>query len=170
MSPQQPWTYGFGPSRLGIDIWYVRSPGIGPPPGVPFETSLSRLRKAYTTEVTWEFADGYLVQAQLRGGRWVRGRAAMRYLCLINGFDWPERCLRGEPFVPDRELLAFAVAEWSRTGRRYGYRNPFERPVSAALDHTERFWLMLADIHAAEGIETGIKKHPVGLPALGTGR
>lgn len=152
MTELQAWTNGFGPSRHGRDIWFVRSPDIEPPPGVAFQTSLSRMRAAYTTEVTWEFADGYLLRTNLHIGTWVRGWATMRYLCLINGFSWPERALRGEPFVPDPELLAFAVAEWSRTGSHYHYGNPYERPVSVAFEHHERFWSMLASIHTAEGI------------------
>ena len=151
----QPWEYAFGPTTYGHDIWFARDRWIEPPPGVPFETSLSRLKRAYTTEVTWEFADGYLVRAGHRYGTYVRGWAAMRCLCLINEYAWPDKQLRGEPFVPEPDLLSFAVAEWSRTGRVYGYRNPYRKPVAVRLEHRDRFWALLAGIHAEEGIDVG---------------
>lgn len=155
MKKLEPWEHGFGLSTYGKDIWFVRAGRISPPPGVPFETSLTRLRRAYSTEATWEFADGFLLKGGVANGGWVRGWAAMRYLCLSSGFELPAKQLRGEPFLPDPDLLVFTVAEWARTGPVYGYRNPYERPISASFDHRDRFWALLADIHKAEGIDIG---------------
>ena len=155
MSRLKPWDHGFGPSSYGHDIWFVRAKSLTPPPGVPFESSFTRLKRAYSTEVTWEFADGYLLRAGISKGTYVRGWAAVRYLCLTNGFAWPEKQLRDEPFVPDPQLLTFAVAEWSRTGTVHGYTNPYEKPVAARFDHRDGFWALLSEIHTEEGIDVG---------------
>jgi hypothetical protein len=97
----------------------------------------------YSASNAWQhFADGGIWARDGYGFRndsyhQVKGYAAMRFLCAVLDIEPPTRKLKGEPFVPDPDILIRAV-----------YAQTMEIPPSSGhFANADRFWQRLEAAH-----------------------
>lgn len=134
---QMRWNEAFTRTNGGPGVWHNRY--LIWAPGLAVGGSGGYLQS--TTQ--WQnFADGG-VESRLGYGfpsgsyDQVTGYAAMRFLCHAHDIEPPARRLKGEPFVPDPEILSQLVYATSL----------LHPPDSWQSIEPEEFWRMLEDAH-----------------------
>jgi hypothetical protein len=164
------WSEAYTSSTYGPGVFFDRVHVTRIPDGAAGwqSSDASRISDYWCNERQWYFADGGIVALSSNGfldrrGSWLYGWGALRFSCRVLGLKPPARRLKGEPFVPDPDLLARAVLETNGVvldGERTVVP-PMYRPDSPARqeygDLTPRaraFWTRLEVMHREAGVPT----------------
>ena len=132
------WSEAFTRTSGGPGVWHNRY--LVRAPRMPFGGGRDSGRDSYY----WQhFADGGILTGGHTGWQqtwWhqVQGYAAMRFLCAVLDIEPPTRKLKGEPFVPDPDILIRAV-----------YAQTMEIPPDGSrhFADADRFWQRLEAAH-----------------------
>ena len=161
------WSEVFGRSTLGVAVWVDRH-YLGRWPGLPEERCGGGYR-VFRSSTSQVYADGgwvsewseYPIGAEGLGTR-IYGWATLRLLCIRYRLVPPNRRLKGEPFVPDPDILSETVVEPYVTADDLGPDTPFAVWEGRRIDPRERgsltdravwFWKRLAAAHRAAGLD-----------------